>query len=275
MSAPSRDRTVGPATSRSERDRALFDAAANRYCEKDLLPASRRARRHRLERTLRSLPLSSRTSLLEIGCGAGFAAGYLRGRFGRYVGLDPSEQLIRLARHYNAGPGISFHRTALADFECGERFDAAFMIGVLHHLEDPDAAVQGLVDLLEPGGWLAVNEPQPANPLVSAARRVRKRLHSDYSDEQEEIARDQLHAVFERAGLADIRITPQGVFSTPFAEVVLRPGVAARALSALTCSLDTLIEETLSPLLGRVSWNLIAVGRRPKDLLGATEDEAR
>jgi len=275
MSAPSRDRTVGPASSRSERDRVLFDAAANRYCQKDLLPASRRARRHRLERTLRSLPLSSRTSLLEIGCGAGFAASYLRGRFGRYVGVDPSEQLILLARRYNAGPGISFHRTALAEFECGERFDAAFMIGVLHHLEDPEGAVRGVVELLEPGGWLAVNEPQPANPLVSAARKARKLLHSDYSDEQEEIARDQLHAVFERAGLADIRITPQGVFSTPFAEVVLRPAVVMRALSTLTCSFDTLLEETLSSLLCRVSWNLIAVGRRPKDPSGAAEDEAR
>jgi SAM-dependent methyltransferase len=275
MSAPSRDRTVGLPVSRAERDRALFDAVADRYCRKDLLPASRRARRHRLERTLRFLPLSPRASLLEIGCGAGFAADYLRGRFGRYVGIDPSGRLIRLAQHYNAGPETSFQRTALADFVCTEKFDAAFMIGVLHHLEDPRGAVQGLVDVLEPGGWLAVNEPQPANPLVSAARRVRKRLQADYSDEQEEIARDQLYAIFEQAGLQDIQITPQGVFSTPFAEVVLRPAVLARALSALTCGLDTLLEETLSPLLGRVSWNLIAVGRTPMALPRATEDEAR
>ncbi len=119
--------------SRQERDPRLFDSIAAEYCRKDLLPASRRARRHRFECTLCRLPLSEWSRVLEIGCGAWFAATYLADRFGTYVGIDRSEKLIELARTYNARSGVTFHTTSIEDFRAGERFDLVFMIGVLHH----------------------------------------------------------------------------------------------------------------------------------------------
>ncbi len=64
-------------TGRESRDQALFERVAADYHRKDLLPAHRRARRHRLMQTLRSVELPADCSILEVGCGAGFAADYL------------------------------------------------------------------------------------------------------------------------------------------------------------------------------------------------------
>ncbi len=247
--------------SRQVREHQLFDAIAARYCCKDLLPASRRARWLRLEQTLRDMPLSSTTQLLEVGCGAGFAARYLQGRYGSYVGIDQSEQLIDLARTYNASEVARFHATDIARYEPETRFGGIFMIGVLHHLTDPVRILELITEWLTPDGWLVVNEPQPANPLFSYARRVRKHIHKDYSTEQEEISAAQLTAMFTEAGLCDVCVTPQGLFSTPFAEVIIRPLPLARLLSVSACALDRALEKTARPVLHRLSWNLIAAGR--------------
>ncbi len=248
---------------RQARDRALFDAISDEYCRKDLSPASRRARRLRLERTLSSVPLGPSDRVLEIGCGAGFAARYLRGRYRGYTGIDPSSQLIALARQYNARPDVRFEVADLGSMDVGERFDVVFSIGVLHHIPGVERLMPQVGALLRSGGWLAVNEPQPGNPLIRRARAIRKRLQESYSEEQDELSHQQLTDLLERAGLSEIQITPQGLLSTPFAEVVLKPGWLARPLSTVACVLDPMLERLLGPLGRRICWNLIAIGRKP------------
>ncbi len=248
--------------SRQAHERQLFDAIATRYCRKDLLPASQRARRLRLEQTVRYMPLSSTTELLEVGCGAGFSASYLKGRYGSYVGIDQSKPLIDLARTYNASDMAQFHFTDIAMYKPDKCFDAIFMIGVLHHLTHPVRILNLIADWLTPNGWLVVNESQPANPLFSYARRVRKRIHKDYSSEQEEMSAEQLTGMFTKAGLCEVFLAPQGLFSTPFAEVIVRPLPLARVLAVPACALDRILEKVARPVLQRLSWNLIAGGRR-------------
>jgi len=248
---------------RQTRDRELFDDIAERYAHKDLHPTSSVARRQRLLRTLAAAKLPQRPDLLEAGCGAGFSARYLTGRFGSFVGIDYADKLIQCANEHNAVPGASFHSENIKDLDMDERFDAVVMIGVLHHMDDMDAAMQQMVRTLRPGGWLLANEPQPGNPLVRAARHIRKRMDKDYSDEQDQISAADLRKLYAAAGLTDIAIVPQGLFSTPFAEVPMGPAWLTRPVARACCLLDTAIESTLSPLLGHVTWNLIAKGRKP------------
>lgn len=257
--------TVPPGTTaaRAHRDQALFERVALEYCRKDMTPASRHARRHRLLRSFAALPGLERPRVLEAGCGGGFSATYLRGRFARYLGIDYSERLIAFARQENAGAAVEFVVADITDYAPPEPVDVVFMIGVLHHLPDPAAAVRHMRDWLRPGGWFLANEPQPGNPVVQLARWVRKRVDRTYSAEQEELSRRELEQVLRTAGLEAIQITPQGLFSTPLAEIVLPLRTAALGLARVACGLDTLLERLLRPLLYRVSWNLIAIGRRP------------
>jgi SAM-dependent methyltransferase len=248
---------------RADRDRALFDRIAREYCRKDLTPASRVARRQRLFRTLARVPLDGQMAVLEAGCGAGFSANYLRGRCSTYVGIDYSENLIEYARHHNAAGGAHFAAASIYDFEPEHRLDLVFMIGVLHHLADMDGALRRMFTWLKPEGWLAANEPQPGNPLVQLARRVRKRVDGSYSDDQETLSSRRLHRLFRAAGFVNVRTRPQGIISTPFAEVVLNPQFVTRPLATVACWFDTAAESLLWPLLAPVSWNLVAVGQRP------------
>ncbi len=252
-----------PTSGRRERDRELFDREAAGLCRKDLVPASRRARRLRLEQTLRTVPLGSRSRVIELGCGAGFAAAYLGGRYGRYVGVDHSAVLITEARARHVDSNVTFVAGSLEEFVTDERFDVAFMIGVLHHLERPAETLAGIARLVVPGGYVAVNEPQSANPLIGLARRLRQRLDRSYSDEQAPLGKARLRALFDSAGLQEVRVVPQGLFSTPFAEVPIRPDFIAAPLCGLACLADRALEAFLGATARPLSWNLVVTARTP------------
>lgn len=251
-----------PGSERESRDRALFDGIAEQYTRKDLHRTASVARRQRLRRTLDAAPLPARPAILEAGCGAGFSARYLEGRFGQFVGIDYADKLIDGAKRYNAVPNASFETANIKSLDLDESFDAVVMIGVLHHLDDMDAAMAQLVRTLKPGGWLLANEPQPGNPMIRAARSIRKRVDATYSDEQDQLSAQALRGLYERAGLGEIDVIAQGLLSTPFAEVPLGPTWLTRPIAQAASVCDTAIERVLGRALGRVSWNLVARGRR-------------
>ena len=253
---------------REASDRELFDTIAERYGAKDLAPSSRPARRWRLEQTIFAVPVDFFERVLEIGCGAGFGAEYLRGRYNEYIGIDHSQRLIEMAARENSGEGVHFEATSVADFGPPGRFDLIFMVGVLHHLEDVARSMETMAQWLEPGGYLVANEPQPANPLIRAARRARARIDGSYDGKQKQISAGELSALFEGAGLEEIAITPQGFVSTPFAEVVLKPYAVMTPLARVACMVDGLFERRSGSWSDALSWNLIGCGRAPASPAG-------
>ncbi len=148
-------------------------------------------------------------------------------------------------------------------FDPKESFDLALMIGVLHHLEDIPAALRKIRALLKPGGYFVVNEPQPANPLISLLRRIRKRVDPGYSRDQRELPRREIETAFNQAGFVDIRSFPQGFLSTPFAEVPLEPGFLFRPIIAAFCLVDRALEKTTGNLFAPLAWNTIVIARKP------------
>lgn len=249
------------ASRRARRDRRLFDRIADDYSRKDLLPAHRRARRLRLIQTLRHTGIDESADLLEIGCGAGFAADDLRGRFRSFHGIDHSTRLVDLANEINGGPGVSFATADASTLSLDRRFDVIFMIGVLHHLPDPEASLRHLKSLLKADGVIAVNEPHNGNPAIQLARRIRKRTDSHYSDDQTTFSGAGIRAVFEGAGFDLTTLRPQGLLSTPFAEVVMPAQTLVSPLSSIACAMDRIIEAAAPWALRYLSWNLIAVAK--------------
>ena len=248
---------------RQARDQALFDDIAERYAHKDQHPAASIARRQRLQQTLAAAPLPEQPAILEAGCGAGFSARYLEGQYSQFVGIDYADKLIECAKQSNNLPGTRFETANIKSLDMHECFDAVVMIGVLHHMEDTETAMRQMVQTLKPGGWLLANEPHPGNPIVRLARRLRKRMDNDYSDEQDQLSAKQMRSIYEAAGLTDIKVVPQGLLSTPFAEVPMGPTWLTRPLARVCCTFDTAVERSLRPLLGPVSWNLAVAGRKP------------
>lgn len=244
------------------RDRALFDRIASNYARKDLYEPSRIARQARLRRTVDLTEYGCDADILEVGCGAGFAAQYLRGHFATYTGIDHSNEMIAFASQMAAGPDVAFHSVDLYEWQPKKAYDVIFAVGVLHHMPDIPTAMSLMCSMLKPGGHLVVNEPQPANPVFHWLRKLRASVDASYSSEQEELEESALVNYFDDAGFENIRTRAQGLLSTPFAEVTLRPGAIAHPLSALACRIDSWLEDQFPAILKAVAWNIIVTGRR-------------
>ena len=251
--------------SHAERDRRLFDDIAATYCRKDRAPAARVARRQRLLRTLRPVQTRSGGRILEAGCGAGYAVEYLAGRFDSFVGVDHSEKLIDYATAHHGTAQVEFVAGSIEDLAADRPFDFVFMIGVLHHVEDMVGVLEHLKTLLKPGGWLAANEPQPGNPLIRMARALRTRVDAAYSPDQAQLSGADLRRVMADAGYAEVSLRPQGIFTTPFAEVVVPGQWLLWPAVHLACVMDNVLEATVCRLVPWSTWNLVCVGRRPAE----------
>jgi 2-polyprenyl-3-methyl-5-hydroxy-6-metoxy-1,4-benzoquinol methylase len=96
--------------------------------------------------------------ILDVGCGAGRNA-YWAMSFGAAGGMaiDLDERSLALARtNLSAYPSMTVRFASIYDFDGGERFDIAFSIGVIHHLEQPVVALQRMAAAVKPGGQVLI-----------------------------------------------------------------------------------------------------------------------
>ncbi|GMQ29563.1 class I SAM-dependent methyltransferase [Algoriphagus confluentis] len=242
------------------KDKALFDAISPKYLEKDLAPQSSIARKHRLLSSLKGVNFNENTRVLEVGCGAGFSVNYLDKPYLAYVGVDYSQGLIDYANQYNSKPKAQFICANIKEYQPEEKFDVIFMIGVLHHFDDMQGILAHIVSFLKPGGVLVANEPQSSNPLIQGLRNLRTKLDKSYSDDQVQLIPEDLKRLYESVGLEKIQVFGQGYFSTPFAEVVLKPMWLLIPLSQFFTFIDELIMKFFGSLTF-FSWNCVAFGR--------------
>ncbi len=248
-----------------KKDRELFNTIADTYCKKDMSASSRPPRKQRLIKTLSLLPDSSSFNVLEVGCGCGYTAEYLQGLYSHYTGVDYAEKLIDYAREFNGYDNTDFVAANINDYEPEEKADVILMIGVLHHFDDYEATFRRILELLKPGGWVLINEPQSANLIIQIARKIRAVVDKSYSEDQLSFSSDMLKELFEKSGLENCRIVPQGLFSTPFAEVVFKPDFLFGKVAGTAVLADKISESVFGGLLKYVSWNLIAAGQKKID----------
>lgn len=109
-------------------------------------------------------------SALDVGCGVGLTDSALEGRFASLDGVDVSEGAVSEASAAN--PWVRYHSYDGLElpFE-DDRFDLAFAICVLHHVEplDRPAFAREMLRVVRPGGIVVVIEHNPLNPLTRAA----------------------------------------------------------------------------------------------------------
>lgn len=138
---------------------------------------------------------SPEASICEIGHGPGLAIEHLWPRLttGRIVGVEVSELMSRTAARRNAAGvqagRVEFHVADSASLPAGlHDFDLIFGVNASMFWPDPQAAIEGLVDRLAPGGELVlVFMPPPT------------------SDEAASSVAAELAERFAVAGLVDIR----------------------------------------------------------------------
>src|SRR5262249_17410577 len=95
---------------------------------------------------------------LDAGCGVGrnsywaMFAGAARG-----VAIDVDERSLAAARqNLKDFPTIEVRNHSIYEVREENTFDVAFSIGVIHHLADPDAALQSLTRAVKPNGHVLI-----------------------------------------------------------------------------------------------------------------------
>jgi SAM-dependent methyltransferase len=127
-----------------------------------------------------AVPLGTRGTLLDIGCGNGELTCLIAEAFGTFdvLGLDASATAVDVARA--RCPRASFRQVDL-NSNAGELLDLqgwathAVCSEVLEHLDDPVAALQNVRSLVRPGGRLFIT--LPAGPMSSFDRYLGHRKH--------------------------------------------------------------------------------------------------
>lgn len=101
--------------------------------------------------------------VLDVGCGTGHYASYLRRYFPdkSYTGIDISPEHIAAAKANSKLKGMEFHRASLFDFRPPELFDAVVMRLVLQHLDDLKSTLDATRSLMKEEGSIIIIEPDP------------------------------------------------------------------------------------------------------------------
>jgi len=188
--------------------------------------------------------------VLEVGTGTGLHGLWLlQNTPVRYVGVDASEAMLRLAAKRMEASGTKPVALGIADahhlpFGDGA-FDAAFCSGTLHHLSRPGRGVAEIVRVTKPGGRVAVMEPNwkfPSTFLVGASTPAERNVFK--------ISPATLEAWGRAAGLTGVRL-----------DRVLYTPPAPRAWAKRFDAMDRVIAKV--PGLRRLSIMLLLTGRVP------------
>ena len=121
-------------------------------------------------------------SFLDVGCGMGRNSAWPMAYGAREgVAVDVDERSLASARRNLARfPELEVMRCSAYELPFEDRFDIAFSIGVIHHLEHPELALARMVRAVKPGGQVMIWVYGRENNrwLVSVLDPLRKALFS-------------------------------------------------------------------------------------------------
>jgi 2-polyprenyl-3-methyl-5-hydroxy-6-metoxy-1,4-benzoquinol methylase len=114
--------------------------------------------------------LAGKESVLEIGCGDGFASRVVRQAVGRLVATDPEPEFINRASSLEPFP-IEFKQHDMLTNNLGGDFDAAFALDVMEHIEPANEHefVENVAASLNQHGVVIIGTPSVESQKYASA----------------------------------------------------------------------------------------------------------
>ncbi len=107
-----------------------------------------------------TIPLNKQFSVLDYGCGTGLLSFLLSGKVGSVCAADISDGMLGqvckkiTAQNVSNVEALNFDITK--NMPLDKTFDLVVSAMAMHHIVDAMAAITKLVNLLKPGGWIAL-----------------------------------------------------------------------------------------------------------------------
>lgn len=141
----------------SEHSTAYFDARAKTWDDDPMKTARAQAVAHGIQS---QVPLTSRMSALEYGCGTGLLSFILQPQLKRIALADNSPGMLEVLQEKIDANGISNMRAMQLDLVNdplpADRFDLIYSLMTFHHIDDTDKVLRDLFALLVNPGYLCV-----------------------------------------------------------------------------------------------------------------------
>ncbi len=204
--------------------------------------------------------------ILDIGCGTGYYVAGIAASGATAIGVDLAPNYVKQADHYvaEALQGRGVHHTAAAEAKhlpfADSSFDRVLMTEVLEHLIDYPRALTEVSRVLKPGGCAVITTPSKYSPLNLAYHWKAHRRRYAFHEHIVELTPGKFEREMRRY-FGDVRLLYAN-FLLPYPVDVL----AEKAINARSARILAYIERTWRglPLLRRVGWTMIGVGRKPR-----------
>jgi SAM-dependent methyltransferase len=122
---------------------------------------------------LHRLAIAPPATVLDVGCGPGWATAFLAEAGYRATGVDIVPANVEVARERAARWGLEEARFEVGDMDhlqLDNTWDAALLLDALHHSTRPADVLAGIARHLRPGGWLLLGEPSVLHRVSPHAR---------------------------------------------------------------------------------------------------------
>ena len=152
-----------------------------------------------IEKMVEIVDVSGATTVADVGTGTGFVAAGVASRAGRVVAVDNSQARLDVARANLDALGlpnaelIEGELTALP--LASDSVDAAFANMLMHHAEEPAAALEEMARVVKPGGLVAI---------VDAVEHHYEWIREEHADIWLGFGREQIEGLFGEAGLEEV-----------------------------------------------------------------------
>ena len=122
------------------------------------------------------LDLDGHQRVLDVGSGDGYWTVRMGERAGEVVGIDPSDEVLRLARRLHPRFNVQYDKGSAEELPYpAESFDRVISVSSVEHFDDPGVALKEMARVLRVGGVLAISVDSLLQENSSAAFR---RWHS-------------------------------------------------------------------------------------------------
>jgi len=157
--------------------------------------------------------------VVEFGCGTGSFTKYLRKYKLDITGIDISAKCIKYAKRNYLDTNFlvaDIENTGLSD----NRFDIAFLGGVLHHLDNLFKCAKEVYRVVKPSGRFFAYDPHKKNPIMWLYRDKKSPLYSNVGVTPNErlLTAEEIKQAFTNAGFKEIIVFPTSGITYKYVE---------------------------------------------------------